>query len=156
MSPLLQRAALILTILVVAPSRGAEALPVAAKAADCLALALYHEARTEGIEGMQAVAAVVLNRVRHPEFPDDICAVVTDGGEQPPCQFSWWCDGKSDRPTEEEPWQVARTVALEVVQEGGVADPTDGALFFHTTDMDNPWRLPRERTAEIGDHVFYR
>ena len=63
------------------PDRPAQALPFGAGAAHCLALALYFEARTEGVEGMEAVASVVRNRVRHPEFPNDVCGVVT-GGEQ--------------------------------------------------------------------------
>ncbi|MGH6921343.1 MAG: cell wall hydrolase, partial [Geminicoccaceae bacterium] len=57
----------------------------------CLALAMYWEAQSEGPDGMLAVAAVVLNRVAHPEFPDTVCGVVRQGGESPPCQFSWWC-----------------------------------------------------------------
>ena len=77
----------------------------------CLALALYWEAKTEGPEGMRAVASVVLNRVAHPEFPDTVCAVVTQGGEQPPCQFSWWCDGRSDQPTDARAWRLARQIA---------------------------------------------
>ena len=70
------------------------------QAIGCLALAMYWEAKAEGAEGMRAVAAVVLNRVAHPEFPRTVCGVVKQGGERPPCQFSWWCDGKSDQPTE--------------------------------------------------------
>lgn len=137
------------------PDRPAQALPFGAGAAHCLALALYFEARTEGVEGMEAVASVVMNRVRHPEFPNDVCGVVTDGGEQPPCQFSWWCDGRSDRPAEAEAWRLARAVAGGVLEDG-LRDRTGGALFFHTADMKTPWRRPRQRTARIGSHVFYR
>ena len=66
----------------------------------CLALAMYWEARGEGEKGMYAVGSVVMNRVRDERYPAHACAVVKQGGEAPPCQFSWWCDGRSDRPTD--------------------------------------------------------
>ena len=104
---------------------------------------------------MRAVAAVVLNRVRHPEFPNDVCAVVRDGGEQPPCQFSWWCDGKSDRPTEPRAWRLAQQIAQDALTKPP-SDRTRGALFFHNTSIATPWLRKRERTAQIGRHIFYR
>jgi N-acetylmuramoyl-L-alanine amidase len=121
----------------------------------CLALALYWEARTEGPDGMLAVASVVLNRVAHPAFPNSVCAVVTEGGEQPPCQFSWWCDGKSDRPTEPHAWRLAHQIAKAALAKPA-ADRTRGALFFHNTSIKTPWLRKRERTAQIGRHIFYR
>lgn len=137
------------------PSGSAKAAAVLDEAPRCLALALYWEAKTEGREGMLAVASVILNRVAHPQFPNTVCAVVTQGGEQPPCQFSWWCDGKSDRPTEARAWTLARDLA-----EAALADPppdrTGGALFFHNTRIATPWVRQRQRTAQIGRHVFYR
>jgi spore germination cell wall hydrolase CwlJ-like protein len=121
----------------------------------CLALALYWEAKTEGPDGMLAVASVVLNRVAHPAFPSSVCAVVTQGGEQPPCQFSWWCDGKSDRPTDPQAWSLARRLARAALAEAP-PDRTKGALFFHNTSIATPWLRKRQRTAQIGRHVFYR
>jgi N-acetylmuramoyl-L-alanine amidase len=123
--------------------------------AHCLALALYWEARTEGVEGMLAVASVVLNRVAHPQFPDTVCGVVKQGGEQPPCQFSWWCDGVSDRPTEAPAWQLAQSLARRSVGRAP-HDATRGALFFHNTSIATPWLRKRERTVQIGRHIFYR
>ena len=66
----------------------------------CMALNIYHEARGEPIEGKIAVGHVVLNRAASRRFPGQICAVVKQGGENRRyrCQFSWWCDGRSDRP----------------------------------------------------------
>ena len=124
-------------------------------AARCLALALYWEAKSEGREGMLAVASVVLNRVAHPAFPSSVCAVVRQGGEQPPCQFSWWCDGKSDRPTDARAWRQARRLAQQALA-NPPPDRTRGALFFHNTAIATPWVKKRVRTAEIGRHVFYR
>ncbi|MEM7025184.1 MAG: cell wall hydrolase [Pseudomonadota bacterium] len=116
---------------------------------------MYWEAKSEGPDGMLAVGQVVLNRVSHPEFPDTICGVVRQGGEQPPCQFSWWCDGKSDRPTEADAWSDATRIAEKVLR-NPPSDRTRGALFFHNTAIDSPWTLKRTRTVQIGRHVFYR
>jgi N-acetylmuramoyl-L-alanine amidase len=119
----------------------------------CVALAMYWEARGEGREGMLAVGSVVLNRVDDERFPDSVCGVVYQGGETPPCQFSWWCDGKSDRPTQQSAWLSSLDLARELLTDRP-RDPTDGALFFHNTSIKSPWR--RQRTARIGNHVFYR
>jgi len=119
----------------------------------CLALTLYFEARGEGRDGMLAVGWTVLNRVRSADFPATPCDVVRQGGERPPCQFSWWCDGRSDRPRDPRAWQAALLVAAELLQDPP-RDPTAGALYFHSTSLAAPWR--RVRTARIGRHVFYR
>jgi spore germination cell wall hydrolase CwlJ-like protein len=118
-----------------------------------MALAMYWEARGEGRLGMVAAGSVINNRVRSDAFPDTACNVVYQGGEKPPCQFSWWCDGKSDRPQDRAQWNVALNTAAEVLADPAV-DPTQGALFFHNTSIRKPWR--RERTTRIGSHIFYR
>jgi N-acetylmuramoyl-L-alanine amidase len=125
------------------------------RSVQCLALAMYWEAQSEGREGMLAVASVVLNRVAHPEFPDTVCAVVKQGGEAAPCQFSWWCDGKSDRPTDPRAWALAWHIADKVLRDPP-PDLTSGALFFHNTAIGTPWARERQRTVQIGQHVFYR
>jgi spore germination cell wall hydrolase CwlJ-like protein len=125
------------------------------EAVQCLALAMYWEAKAEGREGMLAVASVVLNRVAHPQFPNTVCGVVEQGGETPPCQFSWWCDGASDRPTEARAWQLAQTLARDSLSRAP-RDVTKGALFFHNTSIASPWVRPRVRTVQIGRHIFYR
>jgi N-acetylmuramoyl-L-alanine amidase len=121
----------------------------------CLALAMYWEAKNEGPDGMRAVASVVLNRVAHPDFPDTVCGVVKQGGETPPCQFSWWCDGKSDRPTEARAWTTAQQIAERALA-SPPSDRTFGALFFHNTAIETPWVRKRQRTVQIGRHIFYR
>lgn len=133
----------------------AEAFPVLREPAQCLALAMYWEAKGEGREGMLAVGHVVLNRVEHPQFPDEVCEVVTEGGETPPCQFSWWCDGRSDRPVEERAWRDALSAARHVLKERP-PDRTRGALFFHNPQLGPAWKDDPVRTARIGRHVFYR
>jgi N-acetylmuramoyl-L-alanine amidase len=121
---------------------------------DCLARSMYFEARDSGANGMAAVGWVVLNRAAHPGFPDTVCAVVTEGGETPPCQFSWWCDGKSDRPRNLSSWRLARQLAAELILDPP-PDPTGQAIFFHDVVIDPDWNT-LERTAEIGTHIFYR
>ena len=128
---------------------------IAQSAQHCLALAMYWEAKSEGPDGMLAVASVVLNRVAHPEFPDTVCGVVKQGGETPPCQFSWWCDGKSDRPVEAPPWAIATRIAERALR-SPPSDLTRGALFFHNISIQTPWVRERQRTVQIGQHVFYR
>jgi spore germination cell wall hydrolase CwlJ-like protein len=124
-------------------------------ASHCLALAIYWEAKGCDREDMAAVGHVVLNRLGDGEFPDDICAVVKEGGEAPPCQFSRWCDGKGDEPDEDEPWRLAREVAADLLV-GPPPDPTGGARFFHSKDIESPFADERERTAATACHVFYR
>ena len=122
----------------------------------CLALAVYWEAGGEGREGMAAVAWVVLNRRMHRDFPPTVCDVVYQGGTAPGCQFRFWCDGKSDKPRDSDLWALALDVATEAL-EGRGADPTGGALFFHAAALGTaPWRVPRERTVQIGRHIYYR
>ena len=104
---------------------------------------------------MIAVGSVVLNRVESREFPNRTCAVVKQGGESPPCQFSWWCDGKSDVPRARPQWDAALTAANSMLR-ARPRDPTHGALFFHSTAIKSPWLRSRERTTRIGGHVFYR
>ena len=121
----------------------------------CLALALYWEARGESRRGMVAVGWTILNRSRSPKFPSTPCDVVYEGGEQAPCQFSWWCDGQSDRPRDRDSWIRARIIAAKLLTDPP-PDPTGGALFFHSTSISVPWTRPRRRTARIGNHIFYR
>lgn len=121
----------------------------------CLALALYWEARGEGRVGMLAVGWTILNRVQSREFPATPCAVVYQGHERGPCQFSWWCDGRSDRPRDGQSWTQAQIIAAKLLLDPP-RDPTAGALFYHSTSINEPWKRKRTRTARIGKHVFYR
>lgn len=121
----------------------------------CLALSLYWEARGEGRSGMVAVGWTILNRVDSPHFPATPCDVVRQGGEMPPCQFAWWCDGKSDRPRDRHSWRRALMIAGELLL-NPPPDPTGGSLFYHATSIQSPWLRKRTRTARIGAHVFYR
>ncbi|MBT5307716.1 MAG: cell wall hydrolase [Rhodospirillaceae bacterium] len=121
----------------------------------CLALNIYWEARSEPIQGQQAVAAVTLNRVRNSKFPDNICKVIKQGGERRNrCQFSWWCDGKNDKPKDMDAWANAQKVALTTLT-SSQEDPTDGALFYHATYVKPDWGRSMTRTTKIGRHLFF-
>jgi N-acetylmuramoyl-L-alanine amidase len=124
---------------------------------DCLAMNVYWEARSEPNVGQKAVAAVTLNRVAHPAFPDTICEVVTQGqnGPRHRCQFSWFCDGRDDTPRESLAWQRARLIA-DLVLTGRVADPTGGALWYHTDQARPAWTGRLAKSRQIGRHLFYR
>ncbi|MCK7579041.1 MAG: cell wall hydrolase [Chromatiales bacterium] len=122
----------------------------------CLALNIYHEARSEPETGQIAVARVTLNRVESEAFPESICGVVKQGGQRlHRCQFSWWCDGKPDDPTEHEAWNRSLEIGRRVLADE-VPDPTDGALYYHADYVNPNWSNHFERTTHIGRHLFYR
>lgn len=122
----------------------------------CLALNIYHEARSEPESGQIAVARVTLNRVESEAFPESICGVVKQGGQKRHrCQFSWWCDGKPDDPKEQRAWKRSLEISRRVLADE-VPDPTDGALYYHTDYVSPKWSRHFERTTRIGHHLFYR
>ena len=123
----------------------------------CLALNVYHEARSDEMIGQYAVAHVVMNRVQHDRFPDDICAVVHQGYHKGKhkCQFSWYCDGKSDTPHDPEAWAWAVLVAYDVLQ-SRVPDPTYGATHYHATYVKPYWADHYKQTVTLGSHIFYK
>ncbi|MFD2174872.1 cell wall hydrolase [Rhodobacter lacus] len=120
----------------------------------CLAQTLYHEARGESIPGQVAVAEVVLNRVDDPRFPRTVCGVVKQGSSQG-CQFSWTCDGRSDRIGDRAAWDRAARIARAML-DGAPRALTDGATFFHTRAVKPGWAKRFEQTVRIGGHTFYR
>lgn len=122
----------------------------------CLALNIYHEARSEPESGQIAVAKVTLNRVRSKAFPESVCAVVKQGGaKRDRCQFSWWCDGQSDQPKNKRAWRKALEIARRVMDDAA-PDPTGGALYYHANYSNPSWSGAYKRTARIGRHLFYR
>jgi spore germination cell wall hydrolase CwlJ-like protein len=121
----------------------------------CLARSVYWEARGEGDAGMEAIANVIMNRIGHDGFPNTICGVVKQGHEQGACQFSWWCDGRSDDATEEEPYLQAKEIARKALN-GQLRDRTGGALYFHNRKLAPNWSKEYIRTVEVGELVFYK
>lgn len=125
---------------------------------ECLARALYHEARGESIEGQVAVAEVILNRVDSPAFPGTICAVINQGARgavNGQCQFSFACDGNPVTMNEAEARALARRIS-DLMLAGAPRTLAQGATHFHTTQVAPPWARVYDRVAQIGAHVFYR
>jgi len=122
----------------------------------CLALNVYYEARSESEDGKLAVGHVVLNRMADNRFPNTICDVVKHGGDQVlyRCQFSWWCDGKSDTPTELTAWNKSVELARLIVN-GQSEDPTSGAKWYHADYVQPGWAGRLEKTTQLGRHIFY-
>lgn len=122
----------------------------------CLALNVYHEARSDTMIGQYAVAHVVMNRVQSDRFPDSVCDVVHQGYHKGKhkCQFSWYCDGKSDTPTEPRAWALATLVAYDVLN-GTVPDVTHGATHYHATYVRPYWAKHFKETVTHGSHIFY-
>lgn len=128
----------------------------AARERQCLAEAIYYEARSEGFSGQAAVAEVVLNRVRHRAYPDTVCDVVYQGSERSTgCQFTFTCDGSMAIPPYGRGWEQSQLVAEHALM--GFAQPmTRRATHYHTTAVDPYWNDSLVRTRRIGTHVFYR
>ena len=131
----------------------------------CLALNTYHEAKNQSMVGQVATAQVVMNRVADSRYPNTVCEVVKQGpkykGSDIPvrhkCQFSWFCDGKSDEPKRDsKEWFKAQDYA-RIVLSGRIAlDVTEGATHYHATYVRPAWAKTKTRTTRIEKHIFYR
>ena len=136
------------------PARAAVEMPEEVK---CLALTIYFESRGEPDAGKVAVGHVVMNRVNDPRFPGQVCKVVRQGGEWPRnrCQFSWWCDGRSDKPKDRRAWGLSQELA-NAIYAGVSEDPTEGALWYHADYVKPYWKNVFAPGPKIGRHIFYR
>ena len=134
----------------------------------CLAENVYHEARNQPAAGQMAVMSVTMNRVKDPRFPNTICEVVREGPHRPSwkgtgemipvrhrCQFSWYCDGKSDKTPDQTAWEQALTIA-QGVHTGNLDDFVEGATHYHATYVLPEWAETKTPIVQIGEHVFYR
>lgn len=129
-----------------------------AKEVGCLARNIYHEARGEHIDGQLAVAHVTYNRVRSSRFPDTFCEVVTHdkGPKAHDCQFSWYCDGKPNQTSDEEAFQLAVLLSMEVMSDRS-EDLTEGAQFYVAKSaLGRGWVKNLEMVGKIGRHFFMR
>ena len=135
----------------------------------CLALNTYHEAKNQSLVGQIATAQVVMNRVADNRYPNTVCEVVKQGPHRPSwenpekeypvkhrCQFSWYCDGKSDVPKNEKAWKKAQDYAYLVLYNRINLDVTEGATHYHATYVRPSWAKTKTRTTRIEKHIFYR
>ena len=128
----------------------------------CLALNTYHEAKNQSKVCQIATAQVVMNRVEDNRFPNTICGVVKQTEYYPSgkidlhsCQFSWYCDGKPDIPTED-CWNDIIVLAHILYNWETKEDITEGALWYHATYVSPAWAEHYEKTVRINEHIFYR
>jgi len=123
---------------------------------DCLTAAIYYEAATEPLNGQRGVAQVVLNRVRHPAYPNSVCGVVFEGARRSTgCQFSFTCDGSLRRAPMASHWGQARAVA-EAALGGYVYAPVGWATHYHANYVVPYWASTLVKSANVGMHIFYR
>jgi spore germination cell wall hydrolase CwlJ-like protein len=126
------------------------------RAIECLTSAIYYEAAIEPLAGQKAVAQVVLNRVRHPAYPNSVCGVVYQGSERRTgCQFTFTCDGALARTPMPSLWQKARRIA-EAALSGSVYKPVGWATHYHTNWVVPYWSSSLVKAAVVGTHIFYR
>tara|TARA_B100000686_G_C16781848_1_gene972476 strand:+ start:2489 stop:3094 length:606 start_codon:yes stop_codon:yes gene_type:complete len=139
----------------------------------CLATNVYFEARNQNLKAKVAVALTTLNRMRLPEFPSTICKVVKEGPVYPykkslprrhKCQFSWYCDGKSDQiqlanPKEKKAWgncfEISRNLFLNRSE---FLDFTNGATHYHADYVIPKWASDEHILflEKFGTHLFYK
>ena len=131
----------------------AQAVP--ANAQRCLAQAIYYEAGYEPEQGKRGVAQVVLNRVRHPAYPDSVCGVVYQGVNQPVCQFSFTCDGSLNHRPAPAAWADAERVAREALA-GRVEESVGTATHYHADYVVPRWAYALGKVRQLGSHIFYR
>jgi len=134
----------------------------------CLVQNIYFEAGNQSYAGKVAVAEVTMNRVQSKKYPDTICSVVKQAkmskwwkeqhDKNVPvrnkCQFSWFCDGKSDKIKYEGTWRSSMIAAFDALQ--SERKFTEGALYYHATYVNPKWNKSKEYITRIGDHIFYR
>lgn len=127
------------------------------KEQNCLAEAIYFEARSEPRKGQIAVAQVVLNRVKSPAYPDSICKVVYQNKDQyNECQFSFACDGRRDIIFDKAAFRRAKQIAGEVTSGAAWLDDVGTATHYHATYVRPNWASVFTKKAKIGLHVFYQ
>ena len=128
---------------------------------ECLAQAIYHEARGESATGQLAVANIIVNRARSAKFPSSLCGVVYQNANQGRyrCQFTFACDGRDDTPGERRAWlrsqDLAREVYAEYAQGQDIGVLPGSALYYHTSAVRPSWASTFTQVATVDSHIFY-
>jgi hypothetical protein len=131
--------------------------PELARAEQCLAEAVYFEARGEPEEGQYAVAQVVLNRVRSGYYPDTVCGVVYQNSHRRnACQFSFACDRIPDRVNNKHAWGVATRIAREIAGGQAWLPEVGDSTHYHATYVRPRWIRDMVKLDKIGRHIFYK
>ena len=123
---------------------------------NCLARAIYFEARSESELGQLAVAKVILNRTKDPNYPKTICGVVYQGSDRRnSCQFSFACDGLADEIKNKEAWNRSKRVAHKAMDGNQSIKAIAAATNYHADYVQPKWARSMKRLIKIGRHVFY-
>ncbi len=125
---------------------------------NCLARAVYFEARSESELGQLAVAKVVLNRTHADGFPKSICGVVYQGsGNRNSCQFSFACDGLPDDVKQPAAWARSKAIAKRAIAGDAQMSKLMGsdAVNYHADYVKPKWSKTMRRLVKIGRHIFY-
>ncbi len=118
---------------------------------ECLAGAVYFEARGEPLDGQLAVAKVVMNRAQSRQFPSSYCGVVTQRS-----QFSFVRNGRIPKaPRASAAWKRAKAIS-RIAHEELWDSAADDALYFHAKYVSPSWRHAKTARATINSHIFYR
>ena len=126
------------------------------RALRCLTQGIYYEAALEPTEGQEAVAQVILNRVRDLNYPNSICGVVFEGADRTTgCQFSFTCMGALAQAPVGWAWKRSQTVAERMLS-GHVATKVGTATHYHADYVHPWWATTLNKLTQIGAHIFYR
>jgi N-acetylmuramoyl-L-alanine amidase len=118
---------------------------------NCLATAVYFEARGESLEGQLAVARVVINRAASGRYPATWCDVVRQ-----PYQFSFVRNGQFPQAdANSEAWRKAEAIA-ELAAANIVPSVGPTVLWYHAHYVAPAWRHGLQEVQQIGAHIFYR
>ena len=130
---------------------------------ECLALNIYFETRAVSLADAIAVSDVVMNRINSARYPNTVCEVVKQGHQDSQgnmlrhkCQFSWYCDGKSDTPKNYEAWERSVTVAYDMYVNKTYIGITEGSTHYHANYVSPAWSKQLQRITRVGSHIFYR
>ena len=121
--------------------------------ANCIAVAVYHEARGESLEGQMAVAKVIMNRAASGKYPSSWCGVVKQ-----PWQFSFVNARTGYMPSVDQAsdaWRKALGVTRLAVANAVSSVPGD-CLWYHADYVAPSWGRRLTRVEKIGAHIFYR
>ena len=129
----------------------------------CLAIAMFFEARNEGIQGMRVVGEVIVNRVEHKRFPKSVCAVLKQGykSNSKGCAFSFYCDGLSDDMHQFKGYHDVQMRKAAIILADEILDgdrSLDASItHYHTTAVDPFWNDHKDFTLEgkVGTHLLY-
>lgn len=126
---------------------------------NCMTQAIYYEAGNQSEFGKQAVAKVIINRVNHGSFANNVCDVISQSkivNNRKICQFSYFCS-RMKKPNENI-WQESENIAKKALQnefDYDILEKLSDALYFHANYVNPTWFRKVRRIAQIEDHIFY-